>query len=244
MARFGIFIELPTPEPVEMAGWAGWDHCVIDCEHAAIDNAALPAMLRAARIPVLVRVPNASAESIQGALDNGAGGVIVPRLRSAEEARHVVSCARFFPHGRRGVNHMVRAAKYSLEPVADYLAAAEASTRVIVQIETAEALECVEEIAATPGLNELFIGPYDLSQSLGIPGQVLDERLMAAGRRVLAAVRANGLELSVFAGGDEAARKWVELGADIIHYSADAFLLAQAMKQARERLRAQNPNPS
>src|SRR6187402_2001783 len=187
MAQFGIFIELATPESVEMAGWAGWDHCVIDCEHAPIDNAGLPAMLRAARIPAYVRVPNSNPESIQGALDNGANGVIVPRLQSAEEARRVVDAARFFPHGKRGVNHMVRAAKYSLEPVAEYLANAAAATRVIVQIETAEALDCVEQIAATPGLDELFIGPYDLSQALGIPGQVLDPALLDAGRRILAA---------------------------------------------------------
>src|SRR5688572_33047460 len=111
MARFGVFIELSSPESVEMAGWAGWDQCVIDCEHAPIDNAFLPNMLRAARIPAFVRVPNSNPESIQGALDNGASGVIVPRLRSAEEAHRVVEAARFFPHGKRGVNHMVRAAR-------------------------------------------------------------------------------------------------------------------------------------
>jgi 4-hydroxy-2-oxoheptanedioate aldolase len=238
MANFGIFIEMAAPESVEMAGWAGWDHCVIDCEHAPIDNAMLPNMLRAARIPAYVRVPNASAEMIQGALDNGADGIIVPRLRTAAEARHVVDAARFFPQGKRGVNHMVRAARYSLEPVAEYLAAAAARTRVIVQIETREALENVEEIAATPGLNELFIGPYDLSQALGIPGQVLDEKLLAAGSRILAASRANGLALSVFVGNDDAARAWLAIGADTLHYSADAFLLAQSMRLTRERLRS------
>jgi 4-hydroxy-2-oxoheptanedioate aldolase len=237
MARFGVFIELPCPESVEMAGWAGWDHCVIDCEHGPIDNALLPNMLRAARIPAYVRVPNSNPESIQGALDNGASGVIVPRLRSVEEARRVVEAARFFPHGKRGVNHMVRAAKYSLEPVAEYLANAGGHTQVIVQIETAEALDCVEAIAATPGLDELFIGPYDLSQALAIPGQVLDERLLLAGRRILNAAHDNGLALSVFVNSDEAARAWLLLGADTLHYSADTFLLAQAMREVRERLR-------
>ncbi len=237
MARFGVFIELASPEAVEMAGWAGWDHCVIDCEHAPIDNAALPHMLRAARIPAYVRVPNSNAESIQGALDNGAAGVIVPRLQTAEEARRVVEAARFFPRGKRGVNHMVRAAKYSLEPVADYLANADSATRVIVQIETAEALRTVEEIAATPGVDELFIGPYDLSQALEIPGQVLEERLLEAGRRILAAARANGLGLSVFVNNDEAARTWIAMGAETLHYSADTYLLAQAMRETRERLR-------
>ena len=237
MAQFGIFIELASPESVEMAGWAGWDYCVIDCEHAPIDNAGLPAMLRAARIPAYVRVPNSNPESIQGALDNGANGVIVPRLRSAEEARRVVEAARFFPHGKRGVNHMVRAAKYSLEPVAEYLSKAGASTRVIVQIETAEALAEAEKIAATPGLDELFIGPYDLSQALEIPGQVMDPKLLEAGQRILKAAHANGLSLSVFVNNDDAARAWLAMGADALHYSADTFLLAQVMRQTRERLR-------
>ena len=237
MARFGVFIELASPESVEMAGWAGWDHCVIDCEHAPIDNALLPSMLRAARIPAYVRVPNSSPESIQGALDNGANGVIVPRLRSAEEARRVVEAARFFPQGKRGVNHMVRAARYSLEPMEEYLKNAGEQTRVIVQIETVEALECVEDIAATAGLDELFIGPYDLSQALAIPGQVLDEKLLRAGRRILDAAHANGLALSVFVNNEDAARAWLALGADTLHYSADTFLLAQALRQTRERLR-------
>jgi 2-keto-3-deoxy-L-rhamnonate aldolase RhmA len=237
VTRFGVFVELPSPEPVEMAGWAGWDHVVIDCEHGPIDNAMLPHMLRAARIPAFVRVPNAQPETIQGALDNGADGVIVPRLRSAAEAREVVAAARFFPHGRRGVNHMVRAARYSLQPVEEYLAGAAANTRVIVQIETAEALAAVEEIAATPGLDELFVGPYDLSQALGIPGQVLDERLLTAGRRIQAAASGAGVPLSVFVNSDEAARAWIGIGAQVLHYSADTYLLAQAMRETRERLR-------
>jgi 4-hydroxy-2-oxoheptanedioate aldolase len=237
MAQFGIFIELGTPEPVEMAGWAGWDYCVIDCEHAPIDNAMLPQMLRAARIPAYVRVPNSNAETIQGALDNGADGVIVPRIQSAEEARKVVDAARFYPRGRRGVNHMVRAARYSLEPVDTYLKTADAKTRVVVQIETAAALEDVEQIAATPGLNELFIGPYDLSQALEIPGQVLDSKLLQAGRRVFQAAAAHGLQVSVFVNSDDAARTWLDLGADFLHYSADTYLLAQAMRQTRDRLR-------
>ena len=234
---FGLFIELASPESVEMAGWCGWDHCVIDCEHAPIDNAMLSTMLRAARIPAYVRVPNSNAESIQGALDNGASGVIVPRLQSAEEAARVVEAARFYPHGKRGVNHMVRAAKYSLEPVADYLAGAAGNTRVIVQIETAPALADVERIAATAGVDELFIGPYDLSQALEMPGQVLDENLLAAGRRILAAAHAVGRAVSVFVNDDEAARRWIEMGADSLHYSADTYLLAQTLKKTRERLR-------
>lgn len=233
----GLFIELASPESVEMAGWAGWDHCVIDCEHAPIDNAMLPHMLRAARIPAYVRVPNSNAESIQGALDNGADGVIVPRLQSAAEARRVVEAARFFPHGKRGVNHMVRAARYSLEPVTDYLANSAERTRVIVQIETAPALAEVEEIAATPGVDELFIGPYDLSQALAIPGQVLDEKLLAAGRRILVAAHAQRRLVSVFVNNDEAARAWIALGADVLHYSADTYLLAQTLKLTRDRLR-------
>jgi len=219
-----------------MAGWAGWDFCVIDGEHAPIDNAMLPHMLRGARIPAFVRVPNSAPESIQGALDNGAAGVIVPRVSGADEAARIVQAARFYPDGRRGVNHMVRAARFSLEPIAEYLANAASRTRVIVQIETASALAEVERIATVPGVNELFIGPYDLSQALEIPGQVLDEKLLAAGRRVIAAAKAGGIEASVFVNSLDAARVWIDIGADSLHYSADTFILAQAMRAARHEL--------
>jgi 4-hydroxy-2-oxoheptanedioate aldolase len=239
--RFGVFIEIPSPVPVEMASWAGWDFCVIDAEHAPIDNAALPAMLRAAAIPAYVRVPNAQPDTIQGALDSGAAGIIVPRLRSAAEARAIVQAARFFPHGQRGVNHLVRAARYGLEPVEEYLARANGNTRVIVQIETAEALRDVEEIAAAPGLDELFIGPYDLSQAMGIPGKVLDPDLLDAGRRILAASNRHLREVSVFVNSDEAARAWIAIGVHALHYSADTYLLAQAMRQTRLRLRELQP---
>jgi 4-hydroxy-2-oxoheptanedioate aldolase len=236
VARAGIFIELPAAEAVEMAGWAGWDFCVIDCEHAPIQTAMLPGLLRASRIPAYVRVPNAAAETIQGALDCGADGVIVPRLRTVDEAEAIAAAARFYPRGRRGVNHMVRAAKYSLEPAADYLAAANGRVRVIAQIETAEALFAVDRIAAVDGIDELFVGPYDLSQALEIPGQVLDERLLEAGRRIVAAGRAHGVAVSVFVNSEEAAQAWLQLGADALHYSADAYLLAQAMRETRARV--------
>ncbi|MBM3787680.1 MAG: 4-hydroxy-2-oxovalerate aldolase [Acidobacteria bacterium] len=236
MPRFGVFLELPTPEPVEMAGWAGWDYCVIDCEHAPIDNAMLGHMLRGARIPAYVRVPNGEPETVQGALDNGAAGVIVPRVESVEQTRRIAQSARFFPRGRRGVNHMVRAARFSLTPVAEYLASVDRDVRVIVQIETASALHDVEAIAAVEGVDELFIGPYDLSQAMGIPGQVMDAKLLAAGERVLAAAHTNRREVSVFVNSIEAASAWIALGADALHYSADTFLLAQAMRSAREQL--------
>jgi 4-hydroxy-2-oxoheptanedioate aldolase len=236
MARFGVFIELATPEPVEMAGWAGWDFCVIDCEHAPIDPAMLPGLLRGARIPAYVRVRDGQPSSIQCALDSGADGVIVPRVASAEETASIVRASRFFPEGARGVNHMVRAARYSLEPIQSYLSTASARTRVIVQIETAPALHEVEKIAATPGLNELFVGPYDLSQALGIPGQVMDPLVLEAGRRIVQAAHQAGIEMSVFCNSFDAVRVWLEIGADAIHYSADSYLLAQTLSETRARL--------
>jgi 4-hydroxy-2-oxoheptanedioate aldolase len=86
-------------------------------------------------------------------------------------------------------------------------------------------------------VDELFIGPYDLSQALEIPGQVLDEKLLEAGKRIIAAAHAEQRAVSVFVNDDEAARRWMELGADSLHYSADAYLLAQTLKKTRERLR-------
>lgn len=232
----GVFIELPCPESVEIACLAGWDFVVIDSEHGTLNPALLPGMLRAASVPAVVRVSSASSDLLQFALDSGASGVLVPQIQSAAQAAAVVQASRFHPRGRRGLNGFVRAAKYSLAEIPEYLAAADRS-RILIQIETQGALSEVEAIAALEGVDELFIGPYDLSQALSLPGQVLHENVLQAGRRIIAAAHDSGKQVSVFANTFEAAALWRDLGVDSLHYSADVFHLAQSLRRVREDLR-------
>ena len=230
----GIFLEIPCADVVEMASLAGWDFVVIDTEHGPIGSAQLPDLLRAARVPTIVRVAAVRNELIQSALDAGADGVLVPQIQSAAEAAGVVAASRFHPAGRRGLNGFVRAARYSLLPMEEYL---QRPVRVVIQIETAGALAEVDAIAGLAGVDELFIGPYDLSQALGRPGDVMHAEVLGAGQRVIHAAHGAGIAVSAFANSGEAADRWREMGIDRLYYSADVYLLAQALRDVRDRLR-------
>ena len=146
----------------------------------------------------------------------------------------VVAASRFHPAGRRGLNGFVRAARYSLLPMEEYL---RRPVRVVIQIETAGALAEVDAIAGLAGVDELFIGPYDLSQALGRPGDVMHADVLGAGQRVIHAAHAAGIAVSAFANSGEAADRWREMGVDRLYYSADVYLLAQAMRATRDGLR-------
>lgn len=233
MIPAGIFLEIPCPDVVEMASLAGWDFVVIDTEHGAMGTAQLPDMLRASRVPAIVRVAG-RADLLQGALDSGADGVLVPQIHTAAEAAAVVAASRFYPQGKRGLNGFVRAAGYSLTPMEEYL---RRPVRVVIQIETAGALAEVEAIAGLAGVDELFIGPYDLSQALGRPGDVMHAEVLGAGQRVIHAAHAAGIAVSAFANSLDAADRWREMGVDRLLYSADGYLLAQALRRTRDQLR-------
>jgi len=108
---------------------------------------------------------------------------------------------------------------------------------VVIQIETIGALAAVETIARLEGVDELFIGPYDLSQALGRPGDVMHAEVLGAGQRVIAAAHGAGIAVSAFANSREAADRWREMGVDRLMYSADANILAQALRRVRNELR-------
>ena len=236
---FGIFVELPTPAAVEIAGAAGWDFVVIDCEHAPIATASLSDYLRAAEafsIPAIVRVPSNTAEWIQAALDSGAAGVQIPQISSPEAARQAVEMARFHPIGKRGFNPFVRAARYSTEPSARFMERSNREVALILQLESAEAVKAVDEIVKLPGIDAIFLGPYDLSQSLGKPGEVNHQDVLDAGERVLRSAAAAGLAPAVFVNTAEASAAWRQRGARWITYSTDSFLLAASMRKLRNSI--------
>jgi 2-keto-3-deoxy-L-rhamnonate aldolase RhmA len=168
-ALWGSFLKTPSPILVEVLASAGLDLLCLDAEHApfdrlAIDHCAMAA--RAAALPMLVRTPSAAPEHILNALDCGADGVLLPHIRSAEEARAAVAAAHY-GRGGRGYAGSSRAAAYALTPIPKHLAASAERTLVIAQIEDVEAVEAVEAIAAVPGLDALFVGRIDLTIALG-----------------------------------------------------------------------------
>jgi 4-hydroxy-2-oxoheptanedioate aldolase len=213
---------------------------VVDCEHAPITAQMLPEYIRAseaARIPAIVRVAENNAAAIQHALDAGASGVQIPQISSVEAARAAVAAARFHPLGQRGFNPFVRAARYSAEPVADFIRRSNAELTVVLQIESTDGLKAIDQILEIPGIDVLFIGPYDLSQSLGIPGHTSDPRVFEAGQALVEKAAQHHMRVGVFANTDHEAERWKDIGVQYLCYSVDTVMLLHALRNAHQRLR-------
>ena len=191
----GCFLTWPVAGALELLALARFDFAVLDTEHGFFDAESVESMVRAADaagLPAVVRVPSAIASSEAGrALDAGAAGTLFPRSDGAAAARGAVEAVKYAPAGRRGLAG-VRANRYGTIPFDRWVREANETTAVIVQIETVGALDGVDAIAALDGVDVLFVGPNDLSQALGIPGNYGDARYRAAVERVAAAARAHG----------------------------------------------------
>lgn len=219
---------------------AGADWVLYDLEHSGfgIDRLRdlLPATSATGVVP-LVRVPDAVYDSISRALDLGAMGVMIPGCESAEEARFLVESARFPPQGKRGFGLLYQDV-WEPEGLPATMAKANDETLLIVQIETAAGLESVEEIAAVDGIDVLWIGQFDLTTSLGIPGEFDTDRFRDAVARVLSAARASGKHVGMICATVEDCREMLAQGLSIVGYSFDTWLLEGALRSGLAELRA------
>jgi 4-hydroxy-2-oxoheptanedioate aldolase len=165
----GLFVNINSPTLIEIIGYAGVDFIVIDNEHGAFSDSDIEELIRAAeltKITPIVRVSDNTA-AIQKALDRGAKGIQVPMVNTKAHAEAVVRKAKFSPTGTRGVAYSVRAARFGNESGKEYLDAADRNTLIIVQIETVKAVRNFDEIISVPGIDGAFVGPADLSVSMG-----------------------------------------------------------------------------
>jgi 4-hydroxy-2-oxoheptanedioate aldolase len=228
----GCFVGLGSPNVVELLGHAGVDWLVLETEHNGLDAAEVEHMLRAAdttdAVPI-VRVPSAEHVFIQRALDLGAGGVMVPLVRTAAEAEAIVRATRYPPRGSRSFGPL-RASRYSFDN-ADYLAHANDNMLVALIVETREALENIDAIAAVPGVDVLYLGLFDLCLSLGLnPLELPLPEIDAAVEHVLAAGARHGVAIGH---GAPTAAGIIDLrgqGFSFIGFGPDYALLAAAAR--------------
>jgi 4-hydroxy-2-oxoheptanedioate aldolase len=233
----GPFSRCADPAMAEICGYGGFDFIVIDMEHGPNNPFTLQNICRGcdvAGIASLVRV--SSIEEINKALDVGATGVQVPQVGNAEYARKAIAAAKFFPDGERGVCRFVRAAKYSAKDRFDYFRDAN-DTIVILQIEGQEGLDNLDEILEVPGIDIIFVGPYDLSQSLGIPGQVNHPRVEEAVEEIVAKCKAKGIAVGTFCDTIENGKKWIAKGVQYIDYCIDVGLFYSVCSETVKALR-------
>lgn len=215
-------------------GRAGLDWVVVDLEHGNTTESELLAHLTAIEASgsvALVRPPSGERLRIGRALDLGAAGIVVPRLDTAEQVREAVTFLRYPPAGQRGVALLTRGARLGTVNHAG-VAALNDDIVGIVQIELPSAVEEAEAIAATDGVDVLFVGPADLSHSLGVPGQFANARYQDALQRVVAACRAHGKSPGILLYDHASFRPHLDLGFTFVGIGADISFVNDGVKAA------------
>lgn len=230
----GTFVKVSDPALVEIAAYAGFDFVILDMEHGPNAVETLQNHVRAAEakgIVSVIRIPELNESDISKALDIGTRYVQVPQITNRAEAERVVRAAKFYPQGERGVCRFVKAANYSSMPKADYFKNANNDTGTIIHLEGKEAIAHFDEIAEVEGIDVLFLGPYDLSQSLGCPGQVDHPDVVNLMKEIVEKANKRGKIIGTFVESVNSAKTWIDLGVKYISYSVDVGIYYESCKQ-------------
>ncbi|MHC4874150.1 MAG: HpcH/HpaI aldolase family protein [Planctomycetota bacterium] len=232
----GIFSKTNDPMIVEAVGRSGFDFIILDNEHGPNSQRELLPLIMASELcgmsPV-VRVGELSQIEIQRTLDLGIAAIQIPQINSKEDALKVIEFCKYYPLGQRGVCRYVRPADYSLKDKTEYFAE-QNEVAVIIHIEGKEGLESIDEIIEVDGLDVIFVGPYDLSQSLGIPGEVENPILLKEIKMISDKCKAKNKHVGIFTENVDSANKYIEMGVKYISYSVDVGILAQQCEKIVE----------
>lgn len=242
---YGGWICSGSPVVAEIMAGAGLDWLLIDMEHAPNGLESTLAQLYAVSgypATPLVRVPAGETVIIKQVLDLGAQNLLVPMISTPEEAADVAAMTRYPPAGRRGVGSaLARSARWNR--VEGYLHKDAEHTALFVQIETADGVENAREIAETPGVAGVFVGPSDLAASMGLLGQQTHPEVVAAVKRAFAGIAAAGKPIGVNAFDPAAARDYAAAGARFVLVGADVALLARSSEQLAQAFVGDSENP-
>ncbi len=235
----GCFVKYAEPSLAEFIAMQGWDFLIFDGEHGTLQPRDLESLCRAAElrgVTPIARVTTNQAHLILRFLDTGLHGLHVPWVNTPEDVERTVQSVKYWPRGVRGLAGS-RASEWGMtEPIAAYTERANRETLVVIHIETIQAVDAVEDYLAVEGVDVLFIGPTDLSHSLGHPGDFSHPDVVEAMDRVAAAVTPTDTALGIYAGNADFAARWIDKGARYIATGADGFL-KQGMQAYLNELR-------
>lgn len=234
----GLWVTLGQANSAELVAASGFDWLLLDTEHTPATLPTVMAQLQAvAAYPShpVVRPSWNDKVQIKQYLDIGAQTLLLPYVQNAAEARGAVAGMRYAPHGMRGVGSTVRATRYGR--VADYMRRCEEELCLLVQVETGEALENLDAILAVDGVDGVFIGPADLSASLGHPGEPGHPRIVGEVEQAIARVRAAGKAPGVLTTDEALARRYMAAGSLYTAVGVDAAILARHCDQLAQRFR-------
>jgi 4-hydroxy-2-oxoheptanedioate aldolase len=249
--QIGLWLGLADGYAAEMIAGTGYDWLLIDGEHAPNDVRSVLAQLQGIasawsahphRSHAAVRVPVGETALIKQYLEIGVQTLLVPMVDTAEQAARLVQAMRYPPEGVRGIgSSLARASRWQSYP--RYLQEANDQTCLLVQVETVQALANLDAIAATPGVDGVFIGPSDLSASMGRAGQPTHPDVQAAIADAMTRIRRAGKPAGILSTTEEQARKWLAAGAAFVAVGIDTALLVAAARQLLSLYKKNVPAP-
>lgn len=237
----GMMLLSADPHVVGVIAATGYDFIMFDLEHTSLSYERLERLVHAADaagITPMTRVSSGSRSDILRALETGVRGLMVPMVESAAGMAAVARSARYHPEGERGVYFLGYPSGYGGSTLAEHFGATNDALVLIAQIETAAGAESAAAIAATPGVDMLFVGPADLSQSLGVPGELGHERVIQATEATLAAARAAGKWSGVMGLTPENAARWVAQGASFVVWHQEMTLFKRVLAEEAASIRS------
>ena len=227
-------ITMASPVVTELLSGSGYDWFFIDAEHGTFSTEDIQNVVRGAGdTPCLVRLASSDSLSVKKALDVGAAGIIAPMVNSVETAEEIVSAAKYSPEGTRGVG-LGRAQRYGFG-FNEYLETSNDNVIVILQAEHIDAVDNIDSIAKVTGVDGVLLGPYDLSASMGLIGQIDHPSVQNAIARVEASCKANNKSLGIFGVSADAVRPFIERGFNLIVAGVDTVMLGhEAARMVKE----------
>ncbi len=232
----GTFLQIPAADVAEIIGRAGFDCGIVDTEHGMMGTEGALALVRACDIvgmSTILRVPSVDHHRITQALDFGASAVMVPNVKNQKDAEIAVAAAKYHPDGNRGVCPFARGAAYDSARDPEYYRRSNADTAVVLQIEGTEGIASLDRILQVANIDCIFVGPFDLAQSLGIPGEVTNPRVVDALKDIVRRAGGRGIAVGNFSVTPEQAHRDMKIGVRFIAYATDTMIISRQIRELR-----------
>jgi 2-dehydro-3-deoxyglucarate aldolase/4-hydroxy-2-oxoheptanedioate aldolase len=233
----GTILTLPSPETAELLSQAGFDWLFVDMEHTSLGVKDVQRILQAVgkEFPCLVRVPVMDKTWIKKVLESGPAGIIVPHVNAPEDADKILRWSKYPPEGTRSVG-ISRAQGYGMN-LQDYMTKANQTLVVLPQVEHIEAVKNLESFVKIPGLSAIFVGPYDLSGSVGKLGKVEDPEVQGMIQEVHAVCSNAGMVTGIFGGDAEEVKSYIDIGYSLVAVGTDTSYLSKSVQDTLRSLR-------
>jgi 2-dehydro-3-deoxyglucarate aldolase/4-hydroxy-2-oxoheptanedioate aldolase len=235
-----MLLEFGTRGIGQILETAGLDFAIIDMEHTSFsmeEVSNLIAWFKSTSVAPFVRIPQIERHFVARVMDAGALGIMVPDVRSAEQLQAVIKAAKYPPLGERGSAVGLAQSDFKRVNALEFMEYSNCNTMIICQIESPQGIDNLDAIASTPGLDVLWVGHFDLSQTLGILGQFHHEKFLTALRQIVDAAKRHKLAMGGQPRSLEQAQEWVAMGFDVISFSSDVSVYLDAMSSAVEGVR-------